>query len=71
MSSYQKKVKDVLKQMNEEISSEEFLTAEDNHKKKMKTALNALQGIVNYMSSKVVERKVDLEVVYERNGTKI
>ena len=57
--------------MNKEVGSEEFSTADDNHKKKMQTAINALQGIVNYMSSKVVERKYDKEAVYERNGTKL
>jgi len=71
MNQYQKKVKEVLKEMNKEVGSEEFSTADDNHKKKMQTAINALQGIVNYMSSKVVERKYDKEAVYERNGTKL
>ena len=57
--------------MYEELSSEDFSSKSANHKKKMKTAINALQGIVNYMEDSVVERKVDNDVVYERNGTKL
>jgi hypothetical protein len=71
LTKYQDKVEEVLKDMHEEVGSEEFVTADASHKKKMKTAINALQGIISYMSTKVVEREKDNELVYERNGTKI
>ena len=68
---YQDQIKEILKQMHEEVGSEHFTTADDNHKKKMKTSINALQGIINYMSTSVVEKKHDTDLVCERNGTKL
>jgi hypothetical protein len=71
LTKYQDQVKEILKQMHEEVGSDQFATADDNHKKKMKTSINALQGIINYMSTSVVERKNDNDIVCERNGTKL
>ena len=71
MRKYEEKIAEVVRGMHEEVGSEEFVTADASHKKKMKTAINALQGIISYMLTKVVEREEDNELVYERNGTKI
>lgn len=70
MDQYQEKIHEVLEQMNKELTSEEFTTAEDSHKMKVKTAINALQGIADYMSAGVVERKVAKEYESERIGAK-
>ena len=71
MKEYEEKLREVVKDMYVEVASEDFASADDSHKKKMKTSMNALQGIISYMSTKVVEREEDNELVYERNGTKI
>ena len=71
MNEHREGLGKVLLKMYEELSSENFSSKSANHKKKMKTAINALQGIVNYMEDSVVERKVDNDVVCERNGTKL
>ena len=71
LNKYQEKVKEVVKEMHEEVGSDDFTSADDNHKKKMKTAINALEGIIMYMSTSVVERKHDNDLVCEMNGTKL
>tara|TARA_Y100001938_G_C7898938_1_gene333619 strand:- start:431 stop:658 length:228 start_codon:yes stop_codon:yes gene_type:complete len=71
LTKYQEKVSEVVKEMHEEVGSDDFTSADDNHKKKMKTAINALEGIISYMSPSVIDRKNDNELVYERNGTKL
>ena len=70
MDKYREKVKEVLSDMYEELASEEFSLSDDNHKIKMKAALNALQGIVKYMSADVVEKKTTYDEIYERYGNK-